>query len=178
MRADRLLNLLTDPNIARSAHVPKGTEHDVRIVRCLSGHVPLPRLALLPPGKLSFNAKACALQEQTRADQHMPTSIRTFDGHNDALLRLLRSTSDDPVGEFLGGGPKGHIDLPKAAAGHFVGGFFALYSPSVAAPTDFKNMTGDSYALDMPPRLTLGEAHPPIFAMIATLMRVIRRSNG
>lgn len=39
-------------------------------------------------------------------------------------------------------------------------------------------MTGESYALDMPPRLTLGEAQPPIFAMIATLMRVIRRSNG
>jgi membrane dipeptidase len=106
------------------------------------------------------------------------TPIRTFDGHNDALLRLLRSTSVDPVGEFLAGGPKGHIDLPKAAAGHFVGGFFALYSPSVAAPTDFNNMTGESYALDMPPRLTLGEAQPPIFAMIATLMRVIRRSNG
>ena len=106
------------------------------------------------------------------------TPIRTFDGHNDALLRLLRSTSVDPVGEFLAGGPKGHIDLPKAAAGHFVGGFFALYSPSVAAPTDFNNMTGESYALDMPPRLTLGEAQPPICAMIATLMRVIRRSNG
>ncbi|WP_439409045.1 dipeptidase [Bradyrhizobium sp. DASA03076] len=108
----------------------------------------------------------------------MRTPIKTFDGHNDALLRLLRSTSDDPVGEFLGGGPKGHIDLPKAAPGHFVGGFFALYSPSVAAPIDFNNMTEESYALDMPPRLTLGEARPPIFAMIATLTRVIRRSNG
>ena len=108
----------------------------------------------------------------------MPTPIRSFDGHNDTLLRLLRSTSDDPIGEFLAGGPKGHIDLPKAESGHFVGGFFALYSPSTTAPTNFSNMTGDSYALEMPPRLTSGEAQPPIFAMIATLRRLIRRSNG
>jgi membrane dipeptidase len=104
----------------------------------------------------------------------MPTPIRSFDGHNDTLLRLLRSTSDDPIGEFLAGGPKGHIDLPKAESGHFVGGFFALYSPSTTAPTNFSNMTGDSYALEMPPRLTSGEAKPPIFAMIATLRRLIR----
>jgi membrane dipeptidase len=108
----------------------------------------------------------------------MPTTIKTFDGHNDVLLRLLRSTSDDPVGEFLAGGAKGHIDLPKAAAGHFVGGFFALYSPSEMSPTNFSKMTGDSYALEMPPALTLSQAQPPIFAMIATLMRLIRRSNG
>jgi len=108
----------------------------------------------------------------------MPTPIRSFDGHNDTLRRLLRSTSDDPIGEFLAGGPKGHIDLPKAESGHFVGGLFALYSPSTTAPTNFSNMTGDSYALEMPPRLTLGEAQPPIFAMVATLRRLIRRSNG
>ena len=75
----------------------------------------------------------------------MPTPIRSFDGHNDTLRRLLRSTSDDPIGEFLAGGPKGHIDLPKAESGHFVGGLFALYSPSTTAPTNFSNMTGDSY---------------------------------
>ena len=47
----------------------------------------------------------------------MTTSIPIFDGHNDVLLRLYKSTSSDVVSDFLGGEERGHIDLKKARAG-------------------------------------------------------------
>jgi len=78
----------------------------------------------------------------------MTTHISVFDGHNDVLLRLYRSTSSDAVSDFLDGEAAGHIDLKKARAGAFVGGLFAMYSPS---PGNFsslsKQMTGGSYAV-------------------------------
>ena len=73
----------------------------------------------------------------------MTTNISVFDGHNDVLLRLYKSASSDVVSDFLGGEDAGHIDLKKARAGSFVGGLFAMYSPS---PGNFaslsKQMTG------------------------------------
>ncbi|MCR8546442.1 membrane dipeptidase [Salipiger sp. P9] len=51
-----------------------------------------------------------------------------FDGHNDLILRLLRGTATaDGVAEGL---TDGHIDLPRARAGGFAGGFFAIFVPS------------------------------------------------
>ena len=73
----------------------------------------------------------------------MTTNISIFDGHNDVLLRLYKSNSSDVVSDFLDGEDAGHIDLKKARAGAFVGGLFAMYSPS---PGNFaslgKQMTG------------------------------------
>ena len=60
----------------------------------------------------------------------MTSPIPVFDGHNDVLLRLYKSTSTDPVADFLQGEEAGHIDMKKARAGSFAGGLFALYSPS------------------------------------------------
>ena len=72
-----------------------------------------------------------------------------FDGHNDVLLRLYKSTSSDPVSDFLEGKTAGHIDLKKARAGSLVGGLFALYSPSTARSAGFgRQMTGQQYALE------------------------------
>ena len=84
----------------------------------------------------------------------MTTNISVFDGHNDVLLRLYKSASTDVVSDFLGGEDAGHIDLKKARAGSFVGGLFAMYSPS---PGNFaslsKQMTGGQYAVPLPPPL-------------------------
>jgi len=81
----------------------------------------------------------------------MTSNIPIFDGHNDVLLRLYRSASSDVVSDFLVGEERGHIDLKKARAGSFVGGFFAMYSPS---PGNFsslsKQMTGGQYAVPLP----------------------------
>lgn len=109
----------------------------------------------------------------------MTTNISVFDGHNDVLLRLYRSKSDDPVSDFLGGEEAGHIDLKKARAGAFVGGFFAMYSPS---PGNFsslsKQMTGGQYAVPLPDPLPIEEARKSVSGELAILMRVIRKSEG
>src|SRR3954469_18226969 len=51
----------------------------------------------------------------------MPTPV--FDGHNDALLRAGAT-------ELLAGRPGGHLDVPRARAGGFAGGIFAVFTPS------------------------------------------------
>ena len=55
-----------------------------------------------------------------------------FDGHNDVLLHLYREGGLSASDSFLNG-RDGAIDLIKAKAGGFAGGFFAVYIPS---PTD------------------------------------------
>jgi membrane dipeptidase len=46
-----------------------------------------------------------------------------FDGHNDAL------TSCEPA-DFAAGRPDGHLDAPRARAGGFAGGIFAVFTPT------------------------------------------------
>jgi len=47
-------------------------------------------------------------------------AVPVFDGHNDVLLaeRSFLEPSDD-----------GHLELPRARAGGFAGGFFAIFTP-------------------------------------------------
>jgi membrane dipeptidase len=109
----------------------------------------------------------------------MTTNISIFDGHNDVLLRLYKSKSDDAVSDFLAGEDAGHIDLKKARAGSFVGGLFAMYSPS---PGNFaslsQQMTGGQYALPLPDPLPIEEARKSVAGELAILLRIIRRSQG
>ncbi len=46
-----------------------------------------------------------------------------FDGHNDTL------TCSEPA-EFVAGRAGGHLDVPRARAGGFAGGIFAIFSPT------------------------------------------------
>lgn len=107
------------------------------------------------------------------------TNLPIFDGHNDVLLRLYRSTSSDAVSDFLEGEEAGHIDLKKAKAGAFAGGLFAMYSPS---PGNFsslsKQMTGGSYAVPLPEPLPIDDARKSVSGELAILIRLIRRSEG
>ena len=109
----------------------------------------------------------------------MTTNISVFDGHNDVLLRLYKSASTDVVSDFLGGEDAGHIDLKKARAGSFVGGLFAMYSPS---PGNFaslsKQMTGGQYAVPLPPPLPMEEARKSAVGELAILMKIVRHSQG
>ena len=57
-----------------------------------------------------------------------------FDGHNDVLLRLWQKNSAAAVFDFIDGEKGGHIDLPRAHDGEFIGGLFALYAPSHDPP--------------------------------------------
>lgn len=109
----------------------------------------------------------------------MTSNISVFDGHNDVLLRLYKSTSPDPVSDFLNGELAGHIDLKKAKAGSLVGGLFAMYCPS---PGNFaglsEQMKGGSYAVPMPPPLPMDEARKSSTAELAILMKLVRASQG
>ena len=56
------------------------------------------------------------------------TKYPVFDGHNDLVLRLLKGdVSAEGVATGLA---DGHIDKPRAQAGGFGGGMFAIYVPS------------------------------------------------
>lgn len=107
------------------------------------------------------------------------TSIPIFDGHNDVLLRLYKSASSDVVSDFLFGEEAGHVDLKKARAGAFVGGFFALYCPS---PGNFaslsEQMSGGKYAIPLPPPLDISEARKSLSGELAILLRIVRASQG
>ena len=65
---------------------------------------------------------------------------KVFDGHNDTLLKLeLHGCSKDSQ-EFFNGNDFCHIDYPKSQAGGLVGGFFAMWVPTIpqgVALTDF-----------------------------------------
>jgi membrane dipeptidase len=108
----------------------------------------------------------------------MTTNIPIFDGHNDVLLRLYKSASSDVVSDFLVGETRGHVDLKKARAGSFVGGLFAMYSPSPNFGSAMQQMTGGQYALPLPPPLPLEEARKSVVGELAILMRIERASQG
>ncbi|MDV7145223.1 membrane dipeptidase [Tropicimonas sp. TH_r6] len=81
------------------------------------------------------------------------TDFPVFDGHNDLVLRLLLGdTTAKDVSARL---EDGHIDKPRAIAGGFGGGFFAIYAPS---PNDGGNKAAEmckpSYDLPLPAPLT------------------------
>ena len=105
----------------------------------------------------------------------MSDSIPYFDGHNDVLLRLFLQKDGDAIGDFLSGnGAKGHLDLPRARAGHFIGGLFATFSPS-PKKTDF---TGGGLDPDLPPMLPAADAATSILGEAAVMFRLIAASDG
>ena len=107
----------------------------------------------------------------------MTTPLPIFDGHNDALLRLLNSTAADPVAGFLAGGDEGHIDLPKARAGHLAGGLFAVFCPS-PEKIDFGALRAAGGEVPMPPPLPMDAARVSAVRMISLLFQLERASEG
>lgn len=108
----------------------------------------------------------------------MPMPIPSFDGHNDVLLQLYLAKDGNPVKDFLEGKAALHIDLPKARAGQFIGGLFALYSPNPEPLDFFKDMKGESYALPLVRSLELDEARKSIIPMVANLYRILDAAKG
>jgi membrane dipeptidase len=106
----------------------------------------------------------------------MTSPIPYFDGHNDALLRLFLDKSGTALRDFLDGGGKGHIDLPRAGEGHFIGGLFATFSPSAQK----MNLGPSQSALNvpLPPMLPPAEAWPSAMGEIALLFRLIAASEN
>jgi membrane dipeptidase len=105
---------------------------------------------------------------QNMTDESARSPIPVFDGHNDTLLRLVRSGRADAPRRFLDGDGEGHLDLPRARAGGFAGGLFAVWTPSAKLGPDLK----DASEVD---RATALEA---TIAMISMLARIERASAG
>ena len=75
-----------------------------------------------------------------------------FDGHNDVLLKQFEGGR--AARSAFSTGNEHHIDVPKAKAGGFGGGFFAIWVPS---PMDedgiFEQMMQPEYDIPMPPAI-------------------------
>ena len=104
-----------------------------------------------------------------------PTEPPIIDGHNDVLLKLFRMGGLAKSDNFLTG-LDGAVDLPKAQAGGFGGGFFAVYVPS---PMDldekFNEMTKSSYDLPLPDQIDWEDALPVAMQAAAILFDLERR---
>jgi hypothetical protein len=85
------------------------------------------------------------------------TDFPVFDGHNDLTLRLLRG--EVTAKDVAAGLPDGHIDKPRARAGGFGGGMFAIFVPS---PGDkalrHDEMRNASYDIPLPDPVPEAEA--------------------
>jgi len=101
----------------------------------------------------------------------MTAPIPFFDGHNDFLLRLMKSPA--PREEtWLGTAGRGHLDLARMKEAGFAGGLFAIFVPPVSSgpPPDFKALMADPpYALPMPPEMTHAQAQPDALTMAGLL---------
>lgn len=60
----------------------------------------------------------------------MNASLPVFDGHNDTLLKLEIEAFQGKDRSFFEKSGDGHLDLPRAQEGGFVGGLFAMFVPS------------------------------------------------
>jgi membrane dipeptidase len=106
--------------------------------------------------------------------------IPVFDGHNDVLLRLYRDAPDDP-GAFLTAGAEGALDLPRARAGGFAGGFFAVFVPELPGPDppdDDLEIFDGGYAVRYAEPIDLAFAQRFALALTARLFRLAAASAG
>ena len=101
---------------------------------------------------------------------------RIFDGHNDTLLRLWRK--GDLEGRcFIEGDGEGHVDAPRARAGGFKGGFFALYAPNPEGVPLFENeKEGDVTNVPYIGPVDSAEAMRSATTLAAILARIARRA--
>jgi membrane dipeptidase len=96
--------------------------------------------------------------------------VRVFDGHNDALSRLLETGDPSAPGGFLAGDGEGHIDLPRAMRAGLAGGCFAVFTRS---PPEAAYASGAYYA-----PVDQARALPEALAQVALLLRLERESGG
>ncbi|AJY45328.1 dipeptidase [Martelella endophytica] len=89
------------------------------------------------------------------------SSPPVFDGHNDLLFRLHHQQI--AIEDVVSGLASGHLDLPRAKAAGFAGGFFALWVPSTrtgsaAEDSDDALMADIRYNVPLPGMVTWEEA--------------------
>jgi membrane dipeptidase len=110
----------------------------------------------------------------------MTALVPFFDGHNDFLLRLMKTPAPREA-TWLGAGGRGHLDLARMKASGFAGGLFAIFVPPASSgpPPDFKLLMADPpYALPMPPEMTHAQAQPDALTMAGLLHWMERAAPG
>jgi len=102
------------------------------------------------------------------------TAPLIFDGHNDVLLKLALAGGRGAVKTFAEG-RKGDIDLPRAAAAGFAGGFFALFvrSPYDRAAKE-RLMQAGPYDLPLPAPVPADQALVQVLEQAAILLEMQR----
>ncbi|WP_298819357.1 dipeptidase [Chloroflexus sp.] len=100
-----------------------------------------------------------------------------FDGHNDVLLDLHRPEPGKER-DFFTSSPYGHLDLPRARAGGFGGGMFAIYVPPATSQPAASPLPEPPYHLPLPAALEQHYALQTTLAMAARLFRLETESNG
>ena len=105
--------------------------------------------------------------------------IPIFDGHNDVLLDLYERARGEGV-TFFDRSEQGHLDLPRARAGGFGGGFFAVYiPPDPALPKDPTELpSAEAFEMPLPPPLDFAYAQRTAIAVTASLFRIEAESRG
>ena len=101
-----------------------------------------------------------------------PLAPLIFDGHNDVLTRLLKAGGLDAADQFVTG-RGGHIDVDKAKAGGFGGGFFAVWVPAAdGGGPIYNDMTKPQYDRPLPPPIPADQAIEAVDTEIAILRRL------
>jgi membrane dipeptidase len=111
----------------------------------------------------------------------MPKNLMpVFDGHNDTLLDIFRP--DRKVERsFFERSEHGHIDLPRARAGGFAGGFFAIYTPNRwrrGQPKPKLQRTPDGVIYPLPGQVEQPYALEYTVMLASQLLRVEAESRG
>ncbi len=100
-----------------------------------------------------------------------------FDGHNDVLLRIFKEGGISEAATF-GVGREGAIDLKKAKAGGFGGGFFAVYVPSqIDFNFKYQEMTKESYDLPLPDPISWSDAVSVVAEQVAILLQLEKQGS-
>lgn len=96
-----------------------------------------------------------------------------LDGHNDTLLALQRAWARGEPADF-GVGLPGHLDLVKARAGGWGGGFFACFVPSVLEGDDIVAVAGEDGAWHVPDLAAIDPDHAlrTTLGMVARLLEL------
>ena len=101
--------------------------------------------------------------------------MRVFDGHNDLLLRLWRA--GDVAGRgFVEGDEVGHLDAPRARAGGFCGGLFAIFVPAPGLARSALAEVDDGSVMSIPyiAPVDAADARRATFEQAAILLRLAR----
>lgn len=98
-----------------------------------------------------------------------------FDGHNDVLLHLYRAGGVS-VGDTFINGRDGALDVVKAKAGGFGGGFFSVYIPSpIDREFKMEEMAKPVYDLPLPDAIEWEDAFPVAMSLAAILFDLEHR---